>query len=142
MWPICLPEPDASKQKWVFKIKRGQNGEILKKYKARLTACGHAQRCGRDYDETFSPVASTTSIHSAFTLAAVRGYFLSHHDVATAFLHDKLPESQRVYLLCPAGVTLEPSQCLECLQGIYGLSQSPRLFNQYLNTVFVKLQYK
>ena len=129
------------KTKWVFKIKRGQDGQILK-YKARLTACGYAQRYGRDYDETFSPVASTTSIRTAFAIAAARGYFLAQHDVATAFLYGKLPANQRVYLYCPHGVDLKPTQCLEALQGIYGLRQAPRLFNQHLHSVLAKLHYQ
>ena len=134
------PGSKRIKVKWVFKIKRDQHGNIIK-YKARLVACGYAQRYGRDYDETFAPVASTTSIRTAFALAASRGYFLSQHDVETAFLYGKLPDNQRVYLHCPDGVTIEPSQCLECLQAIYGLRQSPRLFNQHLNGVLSKLGY-
>ena len=41
--------------KWVYKTKRGPNGEIVK-YKARLVAKGCSQRYGVDYEETYAPV--------------------------------------------------------------------------------------
>ena len=59
-----LPRGAATiKTKWVFKIKRNTKGEIVR-YKARLTACGYAQKFGRDFNETFSPVASAMSIRT------------------------------------------------------------------------------
>lgn len=42
--------------KWVFKLKRNQDGSI-NKYKARLVARGCEQKEGIDYDEVFVPVA-------------------------------------------------------------------------------------
>ena len=44
------------KCKWVFKIKRDENNHISR-FKTSLTACGYAQRFGRDFNETFAPVA-------------------------------------------------------------------------------------
>ena len=64
------------KTKWVFKIKRDTLGRITRN-KARLTACGYAQKYGRDYEETFAPVVSSTSIRCAFALAAERGFLFS-----------------------------------------------------------------
>jgi len=42
--------------KWVFKVKRKSDGSI-ERYKGRLVARGFQQAQGRDYDETFEPVA-------------------------------------------------------------------------------------
>lgn len=41
--------------KWVFKIKRDMNEEVVK-HKARLVAKGYVQRQGIDYEEGFSPI--------------------------------------------------------------------------------------
>ena len=99
--------------KWVFKLKRDENNNVAR-FKARLTACGYAQRFGRDYDETFSPVASAASIRFVFALAACCGLFLDQHDIRTAFLYGVLPQHQRVYLRVPEGMVLsaEYHRCL------------------------------
>ena len=131
----------AIKTKWVFKIKRDTNGRIVR-YKARLTACGYAQRRGRDYGETFSPVASAASIRFLFAFTACMGLVMSQHDIDTAFLYGTLPEDQRVYLRIPSGVSAPDGTVLACLKAIYGLKQAPRLFNEHLKSAIRSLGYK
>jgi hypothetical protein len=47
--------------KWVFKLKRGPDGEIAK-HKAHVAAKGYMQIEGLDYDEMFAPVVKFTMI--------------------------------------------------------------------------------
>ena len=93
------------KAKWVFKLKRNEKNQVTR-FKVRLTACGYAQQHGRDYDETFSPVASAASIRFIFSITACMGLYLDQHDVRTAFLYGVLPEEQRVYYPPSASTSL------------------------------------
>jgi hypothetical protein len=47
--------------KWVFKVKRDEQGNIAK-HKARMVVKGYTQRCGIDYDEVSAPVARLDSV--------------------------------------------------------------------------------
>jgi len=53
--PAILPRGrSAIGTRWVFKIKRGPRGEIIK-YKSRLVAKGYRQRAGIDVSDVFAP---------------------------------------------------------------------------------------
>ena len=55
--------------KWVFKKKTDMDGNV-QTYKSRLVAKGYSQVLGRDYNETFSPVAMVKSIRILLAIAA------------------------------------------------------------------------
>jgi len=77
--------------KWVFKLKRNADGEIVK-HKARLVAKGYVQKHGVDYDEVFAPVARIDTVKLILALAANRGWKVHHLGVKTAFLNGDLEE--------------------------------------------------
>lgn len=55
--------------KWVFKSKQDENG-IVNRCKARLVARGFTQKPDKDYEETFAPVASSTTLRILLFIAA------------------------------------------------------------------------
>ena len=90
-----LVEPPLNRKiigsKWIFKRKVDADG-ILECYKARLVAQGCTQKCGLDYEETFSPVVRFESIRCLLAMGTQHKLCLHQMDVSTAFLHGKLSE--------------------------------------------------
>jgi len=54
---------------WSYHHKRLPNGKLLK-YKSRICVNGKEQSFGRDYWETYVPVASWVTIHMMLTLSS------------------------------------------------------------------------
>uniref|UniRef100_H3H9D6 Reverse transcriptase Ty1/copia-type domain-containing protein n=1 Tax=Phytophthora ramorum TaxID=164328 RepID=H3H9D6_PHYRM len=126
---------------WVFRVKENQAGEI-ERFKARLVAKGFSQKYGIDYDETFAPVAKFTSIRIVLSLAAKYGLKLHQMDVKTAFLNGVLDED--IYMAQPDGYVDEdhPDHVCKLKRSLYGLKQSPRMWNQTIDDFMLKLGFK
>ncbi|CAA7058194.1 unnamed protein product [Microthlaspi erraticum] len=126
--------------KWVFKIKRNQDGSI-NKYKSRLVAKGYVQRHGVDFEEVFAPVARIETIRFIIALAASQGWEVHHLDVKTAFLHGELKEE--VYVSQPDGFVIKGSEdkVYKLHKALYGLKQAPRAWNTKLNQILNELGF-
>jgi hypothetical protein len=103
--------------KWVYKIKRKADGTI-DHYKARLVAKGFKQQYGIDYEETFSPVIKSATIHVVLSLAISRGWSLRQLDVKNAFLHGAMEEE--VYMRQPPGYENRLGHVCRLDKALYG----------------------
>lgn len=73
---------------------------------------------GKDYKETFSPVAKFTSVRVFIALATAKGWPLYQLDINDAFLHDFVDEE--VYMQPPPGYQLDsPGQVCLLKRSLY-----------------------
>jgi hypothetical protein len=127
--------------KWVFKVKKDPDGNIIK-HKARLVAKGYAQLEGVDFDEVFAPVARIEIVRLLIALAAQKGWQIHHMDVKSAFLNGDLMEE--VYVQQPPGFVVEGGngKVLKLKKALYGLRQAPRAWNAKLDSELIKLGFE
>jgi hypothetical protein len=126
--------------KWVYKVKRDENGSIVK-YKARLVAKGYVQHAGIDFEEVFAPIARLESVRLLLAIAAHSGWSVHHMDVKSAFLNGELQEE--VYVQQPPGFIDDKhkNKVLRLHKALYGLRQAPRAWNQKLDTSLLGLGF-
>ena len=135
--------------KWVFRIKADLQG-LVSRFKSRCTVMGNLQLNGIDYNETFAPVFHHSSFRSLMAYAALNDLIVHHLDVDTAFLYGELPpEDPPVYVDVPYHYPIpdelkhvDPTQlCCRVRKGLYGLKQSPRLWNKTLDSALRQLDF-
>ncbi|XP_042756658.2 retrovirus-related Pol polyprotein from transposon TNT 1-94 [Lactuca sativa] len=127
--------------KWVFKVKRDPQGNILK-HKARIVAKGYIQKQGIDYEEVFAPVARIETVRVILALAGSNGWRVHHLDVKSAFLNGHLTEE--VYVSQPEGFVKknEPGKVYKLSKALYGLKQAPRAWNSCLDKYLKSLGFR
>ena len=107
--------------KWVFNIKRNENGEI-DRYKARVVALGYRQTHGVDYMENYSPVANMNSIRVFSAYCCHIGAYTHQFDADTGSLNGNLKEE--VYVFPPKGFKIGSNKVLKLSRSHYGLKHA------------------
>ncbi len=139
-WTLVNPPRDRRvlRGKWVYKIKRGGHGEILR-HKARWVVRGFEQVEGLDYTETFASVVKPMSYKAMYAIAAANDWEIEQMDVKTAFLYGKILED--VYVVQPTGFEQGINQVCKLNKALYGLKQSPRVWFETLAKFLSSLGY-
>ncbi|GJR02875.1 retrovirus-related pol polyprotein from transposon TNT 1-94 [Tanacetum coccineum] len=97
VWEL-VPCPDKVlliKLKWIYKVKTGEFGEVLKN-KARIVAQGFSQEEGINFEKSFAPVARIEAIHIFIANVAHKNMTIYQMDVKMAFLNGELKEEKKV----------------------------------------------
>lgn len=96
-------------------------------------ARGFQQEQGRDYDETFAPVAHMTTVRTLLAVASVRHWSVSQLDVHNAFLNGELREE--VYMQPPPRYSVPNGMVCRLRRSLYGLKQAPRAWFKHFASV-------
>lgn len=126
--------------KWVYKLKRDNNGKIIK-HKARLVAKVYVQKQGIDFEEVFAPVTRLETVKLLLALAAKNSWEVHHLDVKSAFLNGDLEET--VYVSQPKGFVQKNKEHMvyRLVKALYGLRQAPRAWYAKLNKCLESLGF-
>jgi hypothetical protein len=131
--------------KLVFKKKRDKNGNILK-YKVRWVVRGFEQQYGKDYDQTYAGVCKSVTWKIVLAIAAIKDWDIDQMDAVTAFLNSQIDGD--VYVELPPDwkeifdITDEDDYVCKLLMVLYGLKQSPRLWQEKLRNTLIKLGFQ
>ncbi|XP_063230709.1 copia protein isoform X1 [Bacillus rossius redtenbacheri] len=136
-WEVVEAPMDASviDSRWIFSSK---SVDGTTKKKARLVARGYQQPT-LENEDIFSPVARMTTLRVLLSVAVERGLQLHQLDVRSAFLKSKLPVP--VYMKPPDGVQCSDDKLLKLNKALYGLRQSPKAWNDYVNSELINLGF-
>ncbi|CAB1096983.1 unnamed protein product [Ectocarpus sp. CCAP 1310/34] len=123
-------DEDIFDTRFVFKIKADS------RFKARLVAGGHRQRAGRHFGRNYAPVTRLGSIRMLFAIACEHGWEVYQLDVVAAFLNAYTDRD--VYVRpAPGDEERDPTtgemMVYKLEKSLYGLSQSPSLWNDAIN---------
>jgi len=132
------PGRKAIDNKWVFKLKYDEDGNI-ERYKARLVVKGCAQRKGFDYNETYAPVARLTTVRTMLAVINHKNLSANQLDVKNAFLHGNLQEE--IYIKPPEGFTEKEGFVYKLNKALYGLKQAPHEWNIKFHEFMSRLKF-
>jgi hypothetical protein len=120
------PGRKQSDARWLFDIKRNQDGPI-KKYKACYIVRGFSQIFGQDYHNTWALTTTCASLRMLFTVAASNQWVVETFDITAAYLHGAIDEE--VWVRVPDGMFV-PEQhrgkSLKLDKGLYGTKKGGR----------------
>jgi hypothetical protein len=124
--------------KWVFKKKRGPDGEITR-YRARLVVKGFGQWAGWDFGAIFAPVVRYSTIRMILALCAHYGLHKRHLDAPKAFT--QAPIDADIYIKPPSGCRLVDGKVFKLLKSLYGLKQGAERWWKYLSAFLIEIGF-
>lgn len=129
---------------WQLRRKRDIMTGQIKKWKARLNIDGSKMIKHQDYELTYAPVASWTSIRLLLTMTALHDWHTQQLDFVQAF-----PQAMRTkpcYVTIPKGYDIEGKDrndyVLKIDKNVYGAKDAGRTWNQHLVKRLKRIGFK
>eukprot|EP00253_Pinus_taeda_P006070 PITA_06070 len=142
-WDLVeLPKgKEVIRVKWVYKTKSNAEGKI-ERHKARLVVKGYKQQYGRDYEETFAPVARMETVKAVLSIATQNKWKVDQMDVKSTFLNGVLKEE--VYIEKPPGYEKKGQEHKVCRlkKSLYGLKQAPREWYSRIDSYLLENRFE
>lgn len=123
----------AIETKWVFRTK--EDGTK----KARIVAKGFQIKEENFSQAMYAPVARISTIRVMLSVSLQKNYEIRQLDIPTAFLNGEL--NSEVYIKPPEGLKTK-SQVLKLNRALYGLKESPRVWNDTFSNFAIKNKLK
>jgi Reverse transcriptase (RNA-dependent DNA polymerase) len=118
---------------WAMRRKRRIDTQEIYKWKARINVHGGRQVKGLNYSETYTPVASWSSIRLVMMFAALKNWRTKQLDFVLAF--PQAPVETDLYMEIPKGFEVPNKQrdyVLKLINNLYGQKQAGRIWNKFL----------
>ena len=125
--------------KWVFTRKTDGTTGKAAAYKARFVVRGFQQIAGRDFDELFASVAHKPSLRVFLSIVNYMDWECDQMDVIGAFLKGDIDRD--LFVEPPEGSDIPAKHVLHLQKSLYGLRQSPHLFNKKVDTFLKSLDF-
>ncbi|KAH7471650.1 hypothetical protein FOMA001_g13746 [Fusarium oxysporum f. sp. matthiolae] len=122
---------------WVYVYKFDKHGWFTK-CKARLVVRGD-QQAKSTHEDTYASTLAGRSFRTLMAIAARFDLELLQYDVVNAFVNAEL--KQDVYMRMPGGYR-KPGLILKLQKALYGLRQSPLLWQKELTTTLTNIGFK
>lgn len=132
------PDANVLPGKWVYAVKTDQDNAITE-FRARWVVCGNRQIHGVDFDATYTPVATDTTIKLVLSIISMLNLQCEQIDFVTAYLNAKLRD-KKIFMRQPTGFAIDNSVCL-LQQALYGLKQAGLLWNQDLDALLKEIGF-
>lgn len=125
--------------KWVYTRKIDGDSGRPSAYKARFVVRGFQQIAGRDFDELFASVAHRPSLRVFLSIVNYMDWECDQMDVIGAFLKGDIDRD--LYVELPEGSDIPADHVLHLKKSLYGLKQSPHLFNKKIDEFLRSLDF-
>ncbi|KAK8926100.1 hypothetical protein KSP39_PZI018394 [Platanthera zijinensis] len=116
--------------------------EKIIRHKARIVAKEFSQIPGRDYEETYAPMACMETIRMLIATAIHNRYSIHQMDVKSPFLNEI--NAEEIYVQQSQGfeIPAEEEKVYRLAKALYGLKQAPRAWNSNIDMHLIRSSFE